>query len=136
MNVTRDVISDLWPVYEAGEASADTRALVDAFLAHDPAFAETLKRGLTLPATEVSMSPSIEQAALARTRDLVHGRGWLRGVRLFALVMTAFAVTRLLQEASWNGSPARFIGEAATAAIAWTVYAVVLTHQRRKALRA
>jgi hypothetical protein len=138
MKVTRDVVSDLWPLYEAGEASADTRALVDAFLAEEPAFADTLKRGLSLPATEVpmAMSQSIETAALARTRDLVHGRGWLRGVKLFALVMTAFALTRLLQEVSWTGSPARFVAEAAMAAIAWSVYTAVLMHQRRKALRA
>jgi len=45
-------------------------------------------------------------------------------------------VKRLLQEASWTGSPARFIGEAAMAAIAWTVYTVVLSQQRRRALRA
>jgi hypothetical protein len=136
MKVTRDVVSDLWPLYEAGEATADTRALVEAFLAEDPAFADRLRRGLSLPAMEAPMSQSMETAALARTRDLVHGRGWLRGVKLFALVMTVFALTRLLQEVSWNGSPARFIGEATLAAIAWTVYTAVLAHKRRKALRA
>ena len=43
MHVTRDVVSDLWPLYASGEASADTRALVDAFLAGDPAFAQSLR---------------------------------------------------------------------------------------------
>jgi hypothetical protein len=56
-------------------------------------------------------------------------------VRLFALVMTVFALKRLLQEAAWTGSPARFIGEAVVAAIAWSLYAAVLMRERRKALR-
>ena len=36
MRVTRDVIYDLLPAYFAGEASVDTRALVEDFLATDP----------------------------------------------------------------------------------------------------
>src|SRR5687767_12962108 len=35
MNVTREVIYDLLPAYFAGEASADSRALVDEFFATD-----------------------------------------------------------------------------------------------------
>lgn len=44
MNVTRDVILDVWPLYEANEVSADTRALVDGFLAKDPEFSRLLQR--------------------------------------------------------------------------------------------
>jgi anti-sigma factor RsiW len=44
MNITRDVIRDLIPPYLAGEASADTRALVEQFLASDPEFARTVAR--------------------------------------------------------------------------------------------
>ena len=39
MKVTRDVIYDLLPGYFAGDVSADTRALIDEFLATDPEFA-------------------------------------------------------------------------------------------------
>lgn len=38
MNVTRDVIIDLWPLYQSGEASGDTRRLVEDFLESDPDF--------------------------------------------------------------------------------------------------
>ena len=44
MNVTRDVILDVWPLYEANEVSADTRALVDGFLAKDAEFSRLLQR--------------------------------------------------------------------------------------------
>ena len=43
MNITRDVIIDLLPVYESGEASADTRAIVDDFLARDEEFARIVR---------------------------------------------------------------------------------------------
>ena len=39
MKVTRAVVADLWPLYVSGDVSADTRALVDEFLAGDADFA-------------------------------------------------------------------------------------------------
>jgi anti-sigma factor RsiW len=44
MKITRDVIYDLLPAYFAGEVSADTRALIDEFLATDPEFARMTTR--------------------------------------------------------------------------------------------
>ena len=44
MKITRDVIYDLLPGYFAGEVSADTRALIDEFLATDPEFARMTTR--------------------------------------------------------------------------------------------
>jgi len=135
MKVTRDVVSDLWPVYESGEASADTKALVDEFLAQDAAFAATLRGNLKLPALEARMSPQSETMALKRTRDLVHGRGWLRGVRLMALVLTIFAISRLFRDTTWTVSPRVFIGDAIGAAVAWTIYSVGIYVERKRALR-
>jgi len=43
MKVTREVILDLWPLYEAGEASAETRALVEEYLQQDPEFARLVR---------------------------------------------------------------------------------------------
>lgn len=40
MKISRDVIIDLLPLYLAGEASEDTRQLVEQFLADDPALAK------------------------------------------------------------------------------------------------
>ena len=80
MNVTREVISDLWPVYASGEASDDTRILVEEFLRQDPEFAELLQgRGeegmlrLNVPA----LPPDREAKALRRTKRLLHGMDWL-----------------------------------------------------------
>jgi hypothetical protein len=48
MNITRDVVKDLVTVYLAGEATADTRALVEDWLRSDPELAAQVEaaRGL------------------------------------------------------------------------------------------
>jgi len=40
MKITRNVILDLLPIYVANEASADTRALMESYLASDPETAD------------------------------------------------------------------------------------------------
>src|SRR4029079_11817108 len=94
LNVTRDVVTDLWPVYESGEATADTRALVDAFLASDPAFAQTLRTAAAISPAAIDVAPEAKLAALERTRALVRANSWLRGLRLFSFVLTIFAFGR------------------------------------------
>jgi hypothetical protein len=44
MEVTRDVILDLLPLYLAGEASADAQALVKEYLEHDPDLAQLARQ--------------------------------------------------------------------------------------------
>ena len=44
MNVTRDVIVDLLPVYLAGEASGDSKPLIEEHLAGDAELAERLRK--------------------------------------------------------------------------------------------
>jgi hypothetical protein len=44
MNITRNVIIDLLPLYMAGEASPDTQALIEQYLETDPELAETAKK--------------------------------------------------------------------------------------------
>jgi hypothetical protein len=135
LNVTRDVVADLWPVYESGEASADTRALVDDFLKTDPEFATTLRATAGVPSPQVDIRPEAKLAALKRTRDLVRGNGWLRGLRLFAIVMTIFSFGRIVADTSWDVSPRGFIIDAVFAMISWTAYSVLIVRYRKRALQ-
>ncbi len=43
-NVTRDVIADLWPLYVAGEASPDTRTLIEVVRAPTGSLSRSLRR--------------------------------------------------------------------------------------------
>ena len=130
MKVTRDVVSDLWPLYAAGEASADTRALVDDFLAGDEEFARALRHGVDLPAIDLSLPPDEEARALARTRELVHGGGrWLHAVRVLALTLTVLAIVRFPQETTEY-----FVVRIVIAGVAWSLYLLLRSRQRARAL--
>jgi hypothetical protein len=41
MNITREVVTDLLPVYFSGEASGDTKVLVEDYFRQDPDFDPT-----------------------------------------------------------------------------------------------
>lgn len=136
MNVTRDVITDLWPVYADGEASADTRALVEAFLRQDPGFARLLQdRGVEdLRHQDVGRpAPDREARALRRTKRLLHGWDWLLFLAIF---FSCSAFGRIVSDTSWDVSPVNFIITASIAAIFWVTFFVRTILVRRKVYQA
>ena len=134
MKITRDVVSDLWPLVASGEASPDTRALVDEFLRADPDFAGRLAAPAALPAAEVTLPPEAEARAFASTRDLLHGRRWLRALRLVALALTGLTVARAFEHATWDEPTREVAATALAACVAWILYAVLLHRARARAL--
>jgi hypothetical protein len=97
MNVTREVILDLFPVYLSDEASPATRVLVQEFLAQDPDLAQSLKMQCAenfATAVPASLPPELELRSLRRTRWLMWLQAWLVGFGyFFALVPLSFAVS-------------------------------------------
>ena len=89
--ITRDVVSDLWPLYEAGEASAETRRLVDAYLAEDVAFRSALeesgriRRGLP----DVALSSDAELRLIAVARERIRTTAWLVAAAIGAFVFVS-----------------------------------------------
>jgi hypothetical protein len=122
MNVTREVIKDLWPVYAAGEASADTRALVEAFLRQDREFAGLLhghgEEGL-LRHDIPRPRPDQEAQAFRRTKRLLHGWDWLL---FMAMIFSGFAFGRIVSDTSWDVSPVNFIVVATIAGAFWVAF--------------
>lgn len=91
MNVSRDVILDLLPVYLAGEGSPATRELVEAFLRDDPELAQRVRLQWKENFERVapsSLPPDLELKSLSRTRALL---GWQRWCFGFAIAFTAIA---------------------------------------------
>ena len=131
MKVTRDVISDLWPLYETGDASPDTRALVEAFLQQDPEFVKTLKGSAThgLLRQEIpELAPDREAQALRQTKRRL--RGWDWSIFL-AMMFSCFAFGRIISDTSWDVSPVPFIITAAIAATFWVAFFVRLYSVRK-----
>lgn len=112
MEVTRDVVSDLWSLCKSGDASADSRALVDAFLSQDSAFASTLRESEKLSAAVPSLrlSPDAERRLLddarkrARTKLLVIG-GAVAVAGLAVLGALGGALILTLGRAFFTSSP-------------------------------
>ena len=132
-NVTHDVIVDLWPLYVSGEASQDTRGLVEAFLHEDPEFARELSqdaRGLTghdVP----SLTPDHELRTLAQVKRRLIGPRWLL---LLAMIFTMQAFARIVSDTSFDVSPTKFIATAIVAACFWVAFLVRLFYGRREVL--
>ena len=105
MNVTRDVILDLAPLYLTGEASADSRALVDDYLASDPALAEWMREQRTSLPADLGPAPSsdLELRTLTRIRRRVGVQRWIFGVGCFFIAL-ALSVEINLR----NGRPVAF----------------------------
>lgn len=79
MKITRDVVSDLLAVYLSGEATADTRALVEEWLKTDADLARRAEEARRADLPPVTLpAPSAEQRAFVRTR---------RGLRLRAIML-------------------------------------------------
>jgi hypothetical protein len=93
MKITRDVITDLLPVYLAGEASPDTRALVEAFLEDDPEFAKLVgEQEAPLPESQIKIPKETEMQTLTATRTLLRKRSIFLGIAIF-FTCFAFAFT-------------------------------------------
>jgi anti-sigma factor RsiW len=127
MNVTRDVVKDLLTVYLAGEASADTRALVEGWLRTDPDLArqaDEARRG-DLPPVPMP-EPSVEKRALIRTRRWLRARMIVLGVAVyfstlpFTVVFNRQGFRGLLIQ-DWPERIALF----AVAAVLWVVFFVL-----------
>lgn len=79
MKITEDVIIDLLPVYQSGEASDDTRQLVEAYLAQHPEFKQLLSKfDHQLDVLDSSHpQPQNEKEALMRVKKILKYRSTL-----------------------------------------------------------
>lgn len=127
MTVTKDVIRDLLPVYAAGEASVDTRALVEEFLNQDSelrALAEAA-RTIEIPSQPAPGSlHSLEIASLNRTRRLLARKALVSGI---AWTLTALPLTSVFSGGGLVFLMARDQPDIAfslllNAVVAWGVY--------------
>jgi hypothetical protein len=90
MKITRDVITDLLPVYLSGEASPDTKALVELFLKDDPEFAKLIdENGAILPEGQITLSKDTEMDTLNETKKLLQKRSVYMAFTILFLLLSA-----------------------------------------------
>lgn len=130
-DITREVISDLWPLYVSGDVSPATRQLVEEFLVGDPEFAQGLRdaagdplAGFAAPA----LPPDHELKTLERVKRRYLG---YRGLLQLAMVFSALAFGRIIADTSWDVSPRNFIVTSAIAVAFWMAFFVTLYRGRK-----
>lgn len=130
MNVTREVITDLLSVYFSGEASNDTRALVEDFFRSDPEFA-ALARTDWSPANGIEkLKEEVPLEILNRTKRYLRNRSIFLAVAiLFSLLPFSVLSHGGKLYWAWREMPeasvaAVLIGIAGWCAYTWSWYRV------------
>lgn len=130
MNIPKDVILDLLPVYLAGEASPATRAWLVEYLAQNPELAEQVRvqQSQSLDQALPPLPPELELLALRNTRRTMTLLRWLFGLSM------AFSAVALALELSFRpfklrllvfDYPAQLLPCLAAGAACWTAYFVL-----------
>ena len=92
MKITADVVRDLLPAYLSGEATADTRALVEDAAARDPGIARIVESARTeygegVPGSRALRSATIEHQMVARLRAVLRRRTWTLALAIFFTIV-------------------------------------------------
>ena len=88
MNITQEVVTDLLPIYFSGEASSDTKLLVEEYFRENPDF-ERIARSAGTPLETLRATPPVTALSEKEKRDLesircgLNRRKWLFGLSLF-----------------------------------------------------
>jgi len=129
MNVSRDTIIDLLPLYASGEASAATQELVREFLAQDPELARLAQEQATpLGAPITARAPDLEAVSFQRTRSRVATQRWAFGLAWLFTAVT-FSTEVQIRDGHVTGARLALIDAplllgllAGAATIAWLIY--------------
>ncbi len=134
MNVTRDIVKDLLPLYVAGEGSPDTRALVESFLRGDPELtrlADALRADdIAAPRAAAPRDPG--RAELFRTKALIRRRTWSLASALFftGLPLSFVAGDEGIRFLLLRDAPAAASMSLALAAALWILFVVTARRLR------
>jgi hypothetical protein len=99
MALSRNVILDLLPVYLAGEASQETRALVEEYIQSDKELAEMVQEAKkqSLPGNiPMPISKETEMESLRKVQGMVRRTILLGGAVLLIALVTPLLVTALV----------------------------------------
>lgn len=112
-SVPRNVILDLLPAYIAGEASEESRALVEEYARHDPQIARLIRAGALEPAAttpKVAAPDDLEMKALKRVRRTIRRQIAYVGIATALLLMIPLVAMQFSDEVNWTGGDFVFAG--------------------------
>ncbi len=134
MNVSRDVILDLLPLVVADEASEDTTALVEQFLATDPALvklAEEMKSHILIKLPNI-LQKEIEMQTFEETKNMLKRRNlFLSFALLFTGLTVAFRFGETGIEWFWVNTPGMAVVCFFLGLMAWIGYLLTIRQTRK-----
>ena len=126
MNITRNVILDLLPLYLANELSDDSRALVEQFLASDPDLAESARRAtqpLPLETMPISLTKDDEMKSFTRTKRLLFQKNLFFALAVFvSLSLLAFRFDETGITWLWQGASGTLLALAFASILLWLAF--------------
>ncbi len=96
MEITRNVILDLMPLYLANEASADTRALVEKYLETDPELAKIAEQSAAMELPEDIPVPLTEEDKMEAYREaqrLLYRRTVIWAVLIAFMILSCLGIS-------------------------------------------
>ena len=136
MEISRDVILDLLSLVDAGEASADSKALVEHHLGRDPELARIARERiprLTAAGIPAPLGKETEMKTLERAKRLMSWRSLFIALGIFFAV---FPATYSANTKSWHWnlieSPLSAAISVVLAALSWTGFFWIRHRMRGK----
>jgi hypothetical protein len=132
MNVTKEVIADLLPLYVANECSPDSRAIIEEYLSDHPEFAREIKviQKNLIPLT-APPSGMDETAPLKKARKILRWRSVLMGLAIFfSLAPFSFLHTGGRNYFLFTEEPGAASSYGVIGIILWIVYVLVRRRTR------
>ena len=133
MNVTKDVINDLYPLYLERECSADTHVLVEEYLQQNPRQAEELRRVQSTPIPRaVPVAKDLDESrSLREARRHVRVRSTVMALAIFfSLAPFSFLHTGGRSYWLFLESPQSAAVYGAVAVVGWIIYAALRRQHR------
>jgi hypothetical protein len=124
MKLSRAVMNDLLTVYLAGEASAETRALVEQYAREDADFSAAMEaaRRVNLDPAAVTPAADLEIRSLKMTRQFVRLRSLFMGMAVFFTLLPfsfAFSTETGMKWLVWGTSRGLGMALLSIAAASW-----------------
>lgn len=135
MNIQREVILDLVPLYLSGEASQATKLLVEEYAQQHSDIADLISKtsvDLFAEREEYSLPKELEMKSMERTKSLLRIRSIILGVSMF-LSLLPLSIRGGSEGVRWlwSGAESYALAVGALAALAWFSYAIV--HRKLRA---
>jgi len=135
MNITKEIITDLFPLYAANECSADTRVLVEDYLRQHPKEAEEFRRIMNsaLPGAGLTAGRTDEMESLRRAQQFARRRSWFMGLAIFcSLAPFSFIHTRNYSFWLLRDAPVAALIYGAIAIVFWIAFGTTRTPVRSR----